>query len=138
MSAARPRGSSSGDPQLLANIVDVRRTPNSRRRARSFNLPEAVVQRATNTMVGLQARTYGTDLMGRVPESLTRFVEEAIEDLCTQAEDAFNGGEPFPAASLTPGPGPAGAREGAEKRRKRQDPPDRERADEIMEAAGRR
>ena len=90
--------------------------PDSPRRARSFNLPEALVARAAAAMRGTQARAYGTEIDGEVPDSLTRFVEEAIQAACTFYEDQFNGGQPFPPAQLSAGPGARGAVEGAAKR----------------------
>jgi hypothetical protein len=67
-------------------------------------------------MRGTQARAYGTVIDGEVPDSLTRFVEEALQAACTFYEDQFNGGQPFPPAQLSAGPGARGAVEGAAKR----------------------
>jgi hypothetical protein len=67
-------------------------------------------------MRGTQARAYGTRIEADVPDSLTRLVEEAIQAACTFYENQFNGGEPFPPAQLSPGPGAKGAVEGAARR----------------------
>jgi hypothetical protein len=67
-------------------------------------------------MRGTQARAYGTRIEAEVPDSLTRLVEEAIVAACTFYENQFNGGEPFPPAQLSPGPGARGAVEGAARR----------------------
>lgn len=90
--------------------------PASKRKARSFNLPEALVERAAAAMRGTQALTYGTPIAGDVPDSLTRLVQEAVEAACTFYEDQLNEGRPFPSATLSPGPGATGAKEGAAKR----------------------
>jgi len=90
--------------------------PASPRKARSFNLPEDLVARSAATMRGTQALTYGTEIAGEVPDSLTRFVQMAMEAHCTYWEDQLNEGMPFAPATLSPGPGPSGAREGAAKR----------------------
>lgn len=131
------RRTTTDEPKSLSEVLHTRATPTSARKARSFNLPIEVVRRASNTMVGVQALSYKTRLHGQVPESLTRFVEDAIEAACTFWENELNDGQPFDEASLTPGPGPAGAREGAEKRRQAADAKRRsepELADEILEA----
>ena len=112
-----PTRRSAAKPRTFAQTGGSRVTvPDSARRARSFNLPEALVARAAAAMRGTQARAYGTELDGEVPDSLTRFVEEAVQAACTYYEDLFNGGEQFPPAQLSAGPGPRGAVEGAVKR----------------------
>jgi hypothetical protein len=91
-------------------------------------------------MRGTQARAYGTSIDGDVPDSLTRFVEEAVEAACTFYEDQFNGGQQFPPAQLSPGPGAKGAVEGAALRaaqRAAGAPPGRERAAEVEESSAR-
>ena len=135
------RGRAAAEPKTFAQMLASRDTgADSRRRPRSFNLPEDLVTRAAATTRGVQARAYGTGIAEEVPDSLTRLVQEAVEAACTYYEDVFNGGQPFPPAQLSPGPGARGAREGAAKRmaaRTETERPEGQRAAEIEEAAGR-
>ena len=135
------RGRAAAQPKTFAQKIGSRDTgADSRRRPRSFNLPEDLVTRAAATTRGVQARAYGTGIAEEVPDSLTRLVQEAVEAACTYYEDVFNGGQPFPPAQLSPGPGARGAQEGAAKRmaaRTETERPEGQRAAEIEEAAGR-
>jgi len=90
--------------------------PEFPRKYKSHYVPVALEARLAATVRGVQARSYGTNLDGEVPENVSRGVVEALDAWCTYYEDVLNEGQPFPPATISPGPGPRGAREGAEKR----------------------
>ncbi len=90
--------------------------PGFPRKYKSYYLPVELEARLAATVRGVQARSYGTNLDGEVPENVSRGAVEALDAWCTYYENIFNEGEPFPPATISPGPGPRGAREGADKR----------------------
>jgi hypothetical protein len=90
----------------------------SQRVTRSFHIEGATLARFQAAFAGSQALSYGTELAGQLPSSLSAAADEALNLWSTLMEDKLNGGQEFDrVARLSPGPSPAGAQEGARKRR---------------------
>lgn len=84
---------------------------------RSFQLPIGVVERIRATADGVQHLSYGTELEGKTPDSISGLVTEAFNAICTYYEDLLNNGQPFRRLrKLSPGARPTGAARGAAKR----------------------
>jgi hypothetical protein len=61
-------------------------------------------------VAGVQARTYGTEQRGEVPQTLDDFVNEALLRHLSQYEDIFNDGQEFPREHVRLSPGPVAGR----------------------------
>jgi hypothetical protein len=127
--AGRPRTGSRATPPLktLAEAMHARPsiitgTPvgsrwenDGDRGPRSFRVLGANLQRLQAAVAGIDARTYGTPLRGKVPVTLDDFVNEALETALTYYEDMLNGGEEFSREDvrLSTGPVPGRGRRGS-------------------------
>jgi hypothetical protein len=100
-----------------ARPFTVREPGDEKLQSRSFQIPIGVVQRLRATADGVQHRVYDTELQDETPDSISAFVVEAFDALCTFYEDALNNGQEFRRVRrLPPGPGKTGAQRGADKR----------------------
>ena len=103
-------------PSVITGAAVGSRWPDDGQRGpRSFRLLGATLLRLQATVHGIQARTYGTALAGKVPATLDELVNEAIEAACTHYEDLLNDGREFPRENvrLTTGPRPGRDRQPA-------------------------
>jgi len=82
-------------------------------KSRTFNITRETVERAQAAVVGISAKTYGTELDGQVPATLGDLIEECITAGLTYYEDLLNHGHEFPPRHHLPrGPAIGRKREG--------------------------
>jgi hypothetical protein len=99
-------------PSVVTGAAVGSRWPDDAMRGpRSFRLLGATLLRLQATVHGIQARTYGTAMAGKVPATLDDLVNEAIEAACTHYEDVLNNGEEFARENVRLATGPRPGRE---------------------------